>query len=897
MNIGIFIYTYILFLLTTPNFIFPLSNKMTIPIMLLYSFIFTLVLYFTYDLVNNNNNKESFQVTDFDINGINPFIKVLNSLVGENDSVKVNIDNEFGDGILLGSDSEIGNSPEQYTEQLPKNVTVLKPTSRNNIVNTPVQDEKLEKNNKMVTEQYKKSYDNFFLSPYDQEQYNKGNNIEVGCKSNYNDPKPCCGQPGTTVSQENICLKGTPICVGYLASENKLGKCIISGGIISDKVSVLGKYNMKPWSMKSSWIDQNANWIWMTEKADLVSTPNSSAVFQYVYFLNKTEYLNEYVDVDIYIASDCYCYLQFKNDGNNLMEMITQVGTGHGEGKHIKSRMLHGENIMNVFCYNNSYENKPTGLLVTVTSKNNKNILFSTDDSWTWNQIAPLSNSIILKNTVTYLPIVALWNTKHKGFLMINANNKIDLLKTNTKKLNNTFECERVYFQYQQNNNNSVSLYNCANKRYIRLDDKVDVSLTNGSNEQMIAESNKNHSVSFYIEESQDKHYLSIKNDNLFEISNKNNDSSQWEMIYIDIIKVGSKREIDNVPKYIGHVGKTPLDISSNTNESFLLKLETGLLNNYTNKLQITRVDANHNSSWNQDLLLPGINNVFLNKVIPNLELIMDSKKMTIRQIVLYDNIILCMDNRGVIYSHSLYSKGDWRQISNATINVHGKIAGMGGNMVIGQFNKKDVLFAVGPLITVSWSDTEKYGTIYYRTVESFHSQNEMWKLYSTQSDGSAIVKYTSISYCKKNDKLYAGSRGKLYEINYNNGYILQTLMKTSPSNDYIVHPLKISGGYIFGINNQLHIFRQPIDFNTNKLGEIITIANNIEVIKITIIRDIIFALGQKEGKIYYVPIYGGVLKEFSKNLQGKLIDIINYNDVIYAIDNNSNVVKTHIVL
>lgn len=893
MKLELFIYIYILFLLATPNFIFSLSKKITIPIMLFYSFIFTFVLYFTHDLVNNN--KESFEITDFDINGINPFTKVLNSLVGENDSIKVNIDNDFGDGIILGGDSEIGNSP---VDQRLQTDTALNPISRNNIVNTPEQEEKLEKNNKMVTNQYKTSYEKKFLTPYDQEQYNKGNNIEDGCKSNYNDPEPCCGQPGTTVSQENICSKGAPICVGYLASENKLGKCIISGGTTSGKVSVLGEYNMLPWSMKSSWVDKNAKWIWMTENADVVSTPNSSAVFQYAYFLNKTDYINEYVDVDIYIASDCYCYLQFKNDDKNLMEMITHVGTGHGGGKHIKSRMLHGENKMNVFCYNNSFENKPTGLLVTVTSNNNKNVLFSTDDSWTWYQTVPLSNSIILENTVTYLPIVALWNRKHKGFLMINANNKIDLLKTNAKKLNNTFECERVYFQYHKNDNNTISLYNCANRQYIRLDNKVEVSFLNGSNEQMTTVSNKNNSVSFYIANNLEKQYLSITNDNLLEVSEKNDDSSQWEMIYIDIINVGSKREVDNIPKYIGHVGITSFDVSANTNESFLSKLEKDDMNRYTNKAQIVRVDANYSSSWSQKLLLPGINNVYLNKVTPKFELIMNLKNIGIRQIVLYNNIMLCMDNNGIIHSQSVYNdnRGRLRQISNATVNVHGKISGMGGNMVIGQFNKKDVLFAVGPFIPVSWSDSEKYGAIYYRTLESLHKSNEMWKLYSAQTDGSEIVKYTTISYCKKNDKLYAGSRGKLYEINYNNGSILQTLMKTSPSNDYIVHPLKISGGYIFGIN-QSQIFRQPIDFNTNKLGEIITIANNIEVAKMTIVRDIIFALGRNDGKIYYVPLHGGVLKEFSKNLQGNLMNIMNYNDVIYAIDNNSNVLKTQIVL
>ena len=71
-----------------------------------------------------------------------------------------------------------------------------------------------------------------------------------GCRANYNNPEPCCGQPGVTVSANHICSKQTPICVGYVASENKLGKCIASGGTTSNQVTVLGKYNMQPWSMK-----------------------------------------------------------------------------------------------------------------------------------------------------------------------------------------------------------------------------------------------------------------------------------------------------------------------------------------------------------------------------------------------------------------------------------------------------------------------------------------------------------------------------------------------------------------------------------------------------------------------------------------------------------------------
>jgi len=839
-------------------------------------------LYFTYGLVNSE--KESFQITDFDINGLKPFTEVLNTVLGKNDSAEVTINNDLEDGVILGGASETINSPQVDINH--------KPISKPKYINTPAQEEKLEKNNKMVSEQYEKAYNNFFLTPYDQNKYNQSNNLEDGCQANYNDPEPCCGQPGTTVSANHICSKQTPICVGYVASENKFGKCISSGGTTSNQVTVLGKYNMQPWSMKSSWLDKNAQWIWFTENANIDTTPNSCAVFQYVYFFDEINNPTSYIDVEISIACDCYCYIEFKNDGDNLMEPIVQVGTGNQAGRLIKSRIQNGANIMNLYCYNNSYENKPAGILVTVSSENKSNILFSTNDSWTWYQTAPLINSVVLKQTVTYLPIVALWNSTYKSFLVVNENNTMGLMQTNAKKLNNTFACEKVYFQYQKNAD-TISLYNCANKQYISLANDVSTSSTKGTNEELNVQTNANYSVSFI---STNKQYLSINKNNMLELIANNSESAQWEIMYLDIIKVGTNRTIDNVPKYIGHVGNTPLD--SNSNSSFITQLETENLSQDNNSLQITRIDANYYSSWTQELLLPGINETFLDMVSPKLELLVNANKMVIRQILVYNDTLYCLDKTGIIYSKSLYKiQNDWRQITNSTINVHGVNSGIGGNMVVGKFNSKDVLFVVGPYITVSWTNAGKYGAIYYRNMDSLYDPNDTWKLYSAQNDGSALVKFTSITYCNKNEKLYGVSMGKLYVLNYNNGYVLPSLMINSSSLDYIVYPLKETGGYIFSINNQLQTYRQPINLNTNKLNESMMITNNIEVVKMTIVNDIIFCLGKNDGKIYYVPLYGGNLKEFGKNMQGNLIYITNYNDVIYAIDNENNIVKTQIVI
>ena len=51
---------------------------------------------------------------------------------------------------------------------------------------------------------------------------------------------------------------------------------------------------MKPWSLTDNWLDQDAKWIWFTPNANLNTSPNSCAIFQYMsYFQNPT-------DIDLY---------------------------------------------------------------------------------------------------------------------------------------------------------------------------------------------------------------------------------------------------------------------------------------------------------------------------------------------------------------------------------------------------------------------------------------------------------------------------------------------------------------------------------------------------------------------------------------------------------------------
>ena len=120
---------------------------------------------------------------------------------------------------------------------------------------------------------------------------------------------------------------------------------------------------------------------------------------------------------------------------------------------------------------------------------------------------------------------------------------------------------------------------------------------------------------------------------------------------------------------------------------------------------------------------------------------------------------------------------------------------------------------------------------------------------------------------------------------------------RSRPTMMFKMVSLDYNGTYIIGIDQNLHIYKDGVDINTNGLGPFEMLANNTELTKLVVVRNIIFALDKKEGKIYYVPLYGGIINELSSSLGGNLIDIVDFNDTLYLVDNQSNVVKTKIIL
>jgi len=331
------LYIFCLFLLCIPNFLYKITNKVTISHVLLYGFVFSTILYITYDLVNNE--KESMETkVDFQIEDSSKLVDTLSSLLGYNNKPRIQINNDYGQGIIL----------EEDPQQSPAHFGPIAPISGNvdsSILSPKPSEEVIEETTNAYEAAYKK-----MLDPQTESAFKYNND---GCMANYLEQKPCCGQQGETVSLNRVCSKATPICADYIAEDESWGKCTNNGGGTGNGVIVLGNYNMKPWSLKDTWKDQTSKWIWFTKNANLVSSPNSCATFQYVYYAFQP------INIILNMACGQHCYLIIENSTIRKTTKITQSPTTNNTGIEHKITLEQGANHFQFHCYNTGFENNP----------------------------------------------------------------------------------------------------------------------------------------------------------------------------------------------------------------------------------------------------------------------------------------------------------------------------------------------------------------------------------------------------------------------------------------------------------------------------------------------------------------------------------------------------------
>ena len=894
MNLQTFTYIFFLFILFTPNFIFQYSKQYS----LLFTLVFSLLFYFTFDLVNQI--KENMETNTIKIDNVDNAVGVLRTLLGYNKDPTIQINNDFGTGLEVVSlkDDEKNNDVETKKE----NTEVV-----SNIPQDTINGEEIAKK---AGESFEKAYKKQMENPF--ALNNNDNDYPFkkldGCVAHFDDDVPCCGQVGATVSLNRTCTKSKPICVNYLKDVN-WGTCIETGGGLDNKVEVLGNYNMPPWNINDQWVDQQAKWIWFTKNANKATTPNSSAIFQYLYYLEDEEEL----PCNLYIASGCYCYIEVHSVELRYNNKILQLPNAKSNsGTKLQVTLSKGMNHFYFHCYNYGFQNSPSGILVSLLSQNNKKVLFRSDNSWTWYQSFPLLDSIHFNEADSYLPILALYNPEYKSFLKMNKDGTMGLFQSDKKKLQNTLESNGAIFKVFKNDGKdgsptTVSLYNCATERFLQMTDKeVEGSIINRG--QSIAKesiqwvpnkiTDKLISLNSYAGYPAKK-YITIQDKITITAGNIQGTSAQWEVVCLDVIPVGKRNTVNDVPSTIGHVYSSPINVQDNVNDAFSTLLNTTYLyENLYHKLTISRMDASYYASWKQNLLLPAINNFYFDKVSPSFKEVTGGFNQKFKNICLYKNLIVGLGINNMIYSSFLYLKDEtikFIQIQNSSISNSNTTGGIVGNITFGIFNNEYVLYAIGPLTNNTSSD-KKYGAIYYRPMKQLNDMTSKWSLYSSQRDQLPLTSYQQIHYCEKNKQLYSLINNNIHVIVKNKDVVTRNINAVK-CNHFIIHSLKYKGSYIIGINQNFHIFKQYLELDTNSVGSNSVIANNLPVSKLVIANDIIFALGKNDGKIYTIPLYGGILKEYNTSLQGNLVDIYVYNDNLYVLDNNNNIKSCTIVL
>jgi hypothetical protein len=187
MNLSI-IYIFALFVIFSPHFLSPFLQKNKYAF-LIYSLLFSIVFYFTFDIVTHKEI-EGALLTTYDIYGNQEKVDVTNVNLGD-----VQLDNGFTS--LVKPNKII------YTESAPTQPAGSPPSLFNRYA--------LEENiNKLFQHHHDETY--------------KQNIKEVLCAADYGKKTACCDQPPANVPDENVCPEIKPYCIGYVEKE-KWGRC------------------------------------------------------------------------------------------------------------------------------------------------------------------------------------------------------------------------------------------------------------------------------------------------------------------------------------------------------------------------------------------------------------------------------------------------------------------------------------------------------------------------------------------------------------------------------------------------------------------------------------------------------------------------------------------------
>jgi hypothetical protein len=890
---------------------------------------------------------EPFETVKIDVKGVTELEKIVNATYSRKDSpVNIKLNNTLGEDQYLVQEPSHNISEDVYTfpDSCPINLGCSDPPMgnekaildiyRNTLNREPDKMgfyywiDRMKKGDTIdsITQAFKNSpeyrqvlagYDKTVLDEIN-DLYSRNNSPQTEGTSKTTCKTSFGGFLTSDIEDRFICSSETPICWGY-SIEKGLGNCGESKGYIGSKAIVLGNYNMSPWNMNNEWFDTKAKWIWYTKNADIEAGITGNVSFYYTYFNHENE-----MKTNIYISVEDRANVYLNN-----AYILTQTGGFPSPGIHRNFSLKKGENYFRIDVLNKGINPKPAGLLFSVTRSqdDNQNLpLFQTDESWTYQPTFPIKPNTYIeqKNNTSpteFNPLIALWNKKHGGFLKMSLDTSIQpldelgelsLLKSSDKKLPNTYAMESAIFKWSvirhQNETPIYSLYNCRNQRYAR-NNKYNIVDTShividqhlpdeDVTERWIPVINDDNTVSLKIasELSNYTRFLSIHNDNLIvtKTISEPDDDSKWEIVNIDTIYIGNANSLENnkdnkpgfikkITDYIGHVGKFPINPQKHKdnkpvmNESFMsynIETQGGVKN-----VSILRSDfVDTDSGWEQDLTLFGIHDKYMRNIEPtNFELISTG---TAKRMIITNNKIICFITNGKPYLRELNavnntSSDAWTSFSNGNQIT---------DLTCGKVNDDKYIFGIID------------GTIKFRLLSKIYDSSS-WETYNSNIGGFTQIKYdifSNVLYGLKDDMIYLIiSRSEQLKLNIN---IEQSKLNISESIKTFALLNNNVGTNLLLVDKAGKLFvTSVVDGNS---GEIVLLADNINISRLDSINNIIFAIHEDTGQLYYKPVLKNIpFRIYNNKLPGNLIDVHIYKDEIYVIDSKNQVLKCPIIL
>lgn len=780
------------------------------------------------------------------------------------------------------------------------------------------------------------------LEGKDKQKFEELNNLDFNkslkkdelnqCAANFDEHEPCCGNPKTDMSVEAkyVCPEETPMCSNYIANKN-WGKCVSNGGQ-GNKVVVLGAYNMHPWNLDETWKDQKAKWIWCEKNADRVAVGSTVCKFEYKYYKHNPDVVKNYninndLTVQIHICADNYAYVYL-----NGKFLFTQTGGWPHSGIHKDIKITNGINHFEIIVVNGDISPNSAGLLMTVIGNtSDKEPLLRTDEKWSYTNVLPKPDTILLnyrKPDIShppklFNPLIALWNKKHKGFLKMDVDTSISqyttrgqlsLMYSDDKKLPNSYDTEGTIFKFSRTKNwsadNTYSLYNCRNSRYIRTNGdtwKIDTSKLNLNQdlieswkwERWIPVYNDDDTVSFKSDlwkerflSVHDKHNITAK------ILEKPDDSCKWEVLNIDTIYFGPSNELHKntenkpgftlkIPSNIEYLGQYPINPQYYTEKvgeqswqysteqhwnDTIMSYGTINVNNDWNITTSFRSDITSGDiGWEQPLQKFGIKQNDLKKVKPDFELIATG---TTKEIVLTNDKILCLATNNTPYYRELYNSPNTSSYSLTLFENHG----YGTSIIVGEVNNEPSVFMIG---------IDDYNYVYYRKISELHTGS--WSQYN-----NTVKDLHRICFDKNNKQLLG--------LKKNKQLIFITSRTTHVESNLPLDFVDISildknvGTSMLLINKEGYLYTSEL--SKENVNEPILLDNKLQIKKVSSINNIVFAIGKNDGRLYFKPLSKIIpFRIYNSKLEGNLIDVQIYKDMLYVVNSSNDIMRCPIIL